>query len=136
MTEDVEGTGSWIPSIRGGVRFDLGVTDLDITGGGGFLANNAPPSTPASAALLLFVKNGYKILGGLVHTFYSSSPRPALLSLPYKLPLALSWRLDLRLTECYNKKNKKIPMGRADSPLSPLSAFSARPSLFSDVLKS
>jgi hypothetical protein len=41
MTEDIQGTGSWIPSIRGGVRFDLGVTDLDITGGGGFLANNA-----------------------------------------------------------------------------------------------
>jgi hypothetical protein len=39
--EEVEGTGSWLPSVRGGLSLDFNFMELDLTGGGGVLANAA-----------------------------------------------------------------------------------------------
>ncbi len=39
--EEIEGTGSWLPSVRGGLSFDFNFMEVDLTGGGGVLANAA-----------------------------------------------------------------------------------------------
>jgi len=41
VTEDVTGIGSWIPTGRAGVRFGSPNVDIDVTGGYGYLWNNA-----------------------------------------------------------------------------------------------
>ena len=41
QTETVDGTGSWIPSIDGGVRFNARACYIDLTGGLGVIANGA-----------------------------------------------------------------------------------------------
>ncbi len=40
-TEEIEGTGSWLPSVRGGLSLDFNFMEVDLTGGGGVLANAA-----------------------------------------------------------------------------------------------
>jgi hypothetical protein len=41
VTETVDGTGSWIPNARGGLRFYLFDNELDLTAGVGYLYNEA-----------------------------------------------------------------------------------------------
>jgi hypothetical protein len=40
-TEKIDGTGSWIPNLRGGLSFDTGPAYIEPTVGGGYLVNGA-----------------------------------------------------------------------------------------------